>query len=187
MIQYTTDVIVAQPNYCVPAVLEMVLNHYGIFSFTQFDIAQQLNIVPANDNVDPKLWGAHISDNTLNHFFTQKGIALREHFTSIHNFMDEDFMVTEIASLLSKGISIICGYNYTWLFGNKEDCFGHVSIIVGISDNGKMVDLLDPGPKNAGYKTVPSYDLFSAIKARHDGLWCIQQVPNSYNIQDEQQ
>lgn len=185
MMQYTNDIIVARPNYCVPAVLEMVLNHHNISSFSQNDIAQQLNIVPADDSVDPELWGAHISDDTLNNFFAQNGIPLRERYISIHNFMDEYFMGEKIATLLVNGASIICGYNYTWLFGKKEDRFGHVSIIVSISDNFERVELLDPGPKNAGYKTVGSYDLFAAIKARNDGLWCIQPVSTTDNIQGE--
>lgn len=45
-------------------------------------------------------------------------------------------------------------------------------IIVGLSEDKETIDILDPGPKNAGYKTVKSSDLFYAIKANHDGLWC---------------
>ena len=181
MKRYTDDIVVAQPEYCVPAVLEMVLKHHGISSFTQDNIAQQLNIVPADDDVEPKFWGAQISNDTINNFFTRNGIALCEHFISIHNFMDDFFMGEEIASLLAKDMSIICGYNYSWLFGNKDDDFGHVSIIVGISNNRESVELLDPGPKNAGYKTVACVDLFSAIKARSDGLWCIHPAFISQN------
>lgn len=180
--QYTNDVVVAKPDYCVPAVLEMVLKHHNVSLLSQDEIAQQLNILHADDSIDPKLWGAHISNGTLNHFFTKNDIPLHEHYISIHNFMDEYFMGEAISSLLDQGNSIICGYNYTWLFGKKEDRFGHVSIIVGISDNLDRIELLDPGPKNAGYKTVESYDLYSAIKAYNDGLWCIQSVPISSNI-----
>lgn len=57
---YTDDVVVAQPNYCVPAVMEMVLKHHSISSFSQDDIAQQLNIAPSDDDIDPKLWGTQI-------------------------------------------------------------------------------------------------------------------------------
>lgn len=183
--QYTNDIVVARPDYCVPAVLEMVLKHHNVSSFSQDDIAQQLNIIPADDFIDPKLWGAHISNDTLNHFFDENDIPLHEHYISVHNFMDEYFMGEAIASLLGEGDSIICGYNYTWLFGKKENRFGHVSIIVSISDNLERVELLDPGPKNAGYKTVEISDLYSAIKAHNDGLWCIQTVSIPDNMHDK--
>lgn len=171
--KYVDSIVIAKPDWCVPATLEMVLNHYGIAGYTQASIAQQLNIIPATDEVPSIHWGTQISNNTLNDFFTNNGINLQERFLSIHLYMDEDFLADEIKSLLSKGVSIICGYNYTWLFGNREDNYGHVSIIVGISDDLQSVYLLDPGPKNAGYKTVLLHDLFYAIKARNDGLWCI--------------
>lgn len=179
MTQYTNDIIIARPNYCVPAVLEMVLNHHGIFAYTQDDIAQQLEIVSADEKNDPRFWGTQISNNTINDFFSQNSISLREQFISIHNFMDDYFLGEEIASLLNQGASIICGYNYTWLFGNRDDVFGHVSIIVGVSNNREKIELLDPGPKNAGYKFVSTADLFSAIKARGDGLWCIYPIETS--------
>lgn len=172
--KFVDKIIVAQPNWCVPAVLEMVLRHYGILDYTQFSIAEQLNIVPASDDIVSTKWGAQISDNTLNDFFVNNCIKLQEKFRSIHLYMDEDFFADEIKLLLAKDITIVCGYSYTWLFGNREDSFGHVSIIVGVSDDLQNIYLLDPGPKNAGYKSVSAHDLFYAIKARNDGLWCIQ-------------
>lgn len=179
--KYIDKIVVAKPNWCVPAVLEMVLRHYGISDYTQYSIAEQLNIVPASDDIVATKWGAQIGNNTLNDFFGRNGIKLREDFHSIHLYMDEVFFADEIKTLLAKGITIVCGYSYTWLFGNREDSFGHVSIIVGISGDMQSIYLLDPGPKNAGYKSVSAQDLFYAIKARNDGLWCIQEQQDYNN------
>ena len=171
--KYLEKVVISKPNYCVPATLEMVLKHNNIMSITQDDIAVQLQIIPAEENVVPEMWGAQIKDNTINDFFVSNGIALREKYIPISHFMDEFFLADKISELLLKNVSIICGYNYSWLYGNHKDSYRHVSIIVGISLDNKTVELLDPGPKNAGYNTVRIDTLFDAIKAGHDGLWCI--------------
>lgn len=171
---YIKNLVIAKQNYCVPASVLMVLHHYGIYEFTQEMIADNLSITPIDDKIDHKLWGAHINKNTLNTFFEKNGIDLTETFLGINTFMDEWFMSEKIDELRSNDVSIICGYNYTHLFGNKEDTFGHVSVIISVSKDKKTIDILDPGPKNAGVKTVSSSDLFYAIKARNDGLWCIK-------------
>lgn len=173
MKKYLEETVISKPNFCVPATLEMVLKHHNIMYLTQDDIAAQLQIVPAEDDVAPEMWGAQIEKNTINDFFISNGIALREKYIPISHFMDEFFLADEIAELLHKKVSIICGYNYSWLYGDHKDTYRHVSIIVGISLDNRNVELLDPGPKNAGYNTVRIDTLFDAIKAGHDGLWCI--------------
>ena len=78
-----------------------------------------------------------------------------------------------INNLLVNNFSIICGYNYSWLFGNHKDTFRHVSIVVGTSQKDETILILDPGPKDAGFKYVRANDLYDAIRAGKDGLWCI--------------
>ena len=174
MQRYTKDLVIAKPNYCVPASMLMVLQHYGIYELTQDNIADSLSITPINENIDHGLWGAHVDNNTLNNFFDKNCIGLTETFVSINSFMDEYFMSDKIEELLSNDVSIICGYNYMYLFGKREDTFGHVSIIFDISDDKRIISIIDPGPKNAGVKRVDASELFYAIKARNDGLWCIK-------------
>lgn len=174
MKEYVSNRIIAEPNWCVPATLEMVLNHYGIKDITQYDIANQLNIITDDDTTDHKKWGTQIDDNTFNDFFVNNNISLVENYISIGQFMDDYFMVEKMEELLSEGITIICGFNYTWLYGNGEDTFQHVSIVTEILNRGNDVILLDPGPKGAGYRTVKSNDLYYAIRASYDGLWCIR-------------
>lgn len=173
MKKYVKQVVTAKRNYCVPAVLQMVLEHHGIFGLTQDIIANQLDIVPDNEKVDHIYWGTQIANNTLNNFFEHNGINLYEQYMNINTFMDDYFFQETIVDMLKKEISIICGYNYTWLYGNREDTYRHVSIIVDFDSKTEKVTLLDPGPKDAGYKEVTVDKLFIAIKAAKDGLWCI--------------
>ena len=173
MNNYIQKPVVAKPNYCVPAVLEMVLMHYGIQGITQDNIAAQLTIVPENKGVEHINWGAHINDNTINLFFQKNGIELIEKYIPINQIMDSYFFEEKVRDLLHQKISIICGYNYTWLFGNREDSFRHVSIIVDTCSESEKILILDPGPKDSGYKYVSTEDLYYSIKAGKDGLWCI--------------
>ena len=69
MKKYVDQIVISEPNWCVPAVMEMVLKHNGIGMFSQWDIAKQLDITPAKDEVDHKKWGAQIRKETLNDFF----------------------------------------------------------------------------------------------------------------------
>lgn len=172
MKRYVEEIVIAKPNWCVPAVLEMLLIHCGIKTLSQTEIAEQLDIVPAEGKIDHKKWGAQIKNNTINDFFKANSIKLHEDFLSINYFQDESILEEEIRKMLKNNISIICGFNYTWLYGNKEDTFQHVSIVVDIPRENELL-LLDPGPRDAGYKIVKSHDLFYAIKVAKDGLWCI--------------
>ena len=172
MKKYLEQIVVSKPNWCVPAVIEMVLKHHGIDTFSQQDIAKQFNIVPATDEVEHKKWGAQIKENTLNDFFSANLIPLHEEFIPIGHFMDDYFMVEKIQELLENDVSVVCGYNYTWLYGNQEDTFQHVSIIIEVLSKNELC-ILVPGPKNAGYKIVKTEDLYYAIRAAKDGLWCI--------------
>lgn len=165
--------IVAKPNFCVPAVLQMVLKHFGVKEMTQDEIASQLFITPDRNDVEHINWGARIENDTLNIFFQNNGLELQEKYISINQFMDSSFLIDKLQELIQKQVSIICGYNYTWLFGDREDTFRHVSIVVDVFLNEDKVLLLDPGPKDAGYKYVSADKLFYAIKAGKDGLWCI--------------
>ena len=173
MKKYVDQIVISQTNWCVPATLEMVLKHHGIDLLSQEDIAKQLDIVAVTDGVPQQKWGAQIKENTLNDFFYANKIQLHEKYIPINHFIDEFFMIEELQKLLDCGVTVICGYNYTSLYGKGEDSFQHVSIITGIEEGGRRVQLLDPGPRSAGYRVVKAETLFYAIKDAKDGLWCI--------------
>lgn len=71
MKRYVEEIVIAKPNWCVPAVLEMLLIHCGIKTLSQTEIAEQLDIVPAEGKIDHKKWGAQIKNNTINDFLRQ--------------------------------------------------------------------------------------------------------------------
>lgn len=173
---YIENIVIAKPDYCVPAVLEMVLKHYNISNITQDDIAAQFTINQSIYESNPDLWGIIIEKNTINEFFRKNNFSLVEEFISINSYLDEYFMAEKIAQLLSEKFTVICGYNYSWLFGNRDNTFGHVSIITEITPNYDKVKIIDPGPKNPGIKWIDTYSLYCAIKAKRDGLWCIKET-----------
>lgn len=175
---YVEHLIIAKHNYCVPTVLQMVLEHYGIRGFTQEIIAEQLTMVPDDKNIDHANWGAQITDNTLNDFFKNNGINLYEHYIHINHFMDEYFLVMKYIICYKREsqlfmVLIIHGY-----MGIRKITYRHVSIIVPFNPKSEMVNLLDPGPKEVGYKEVSADKLYQAIKAGKDGLWCINEIKN---------
>lgn len=177
MKKYLEQLVISEPNWCVPAVLEMVLKHHRVDTFSQYEIARQLDIVPATDEIEHQKWGAQIRGTTINDFFRANMIPLHEEFIPINRFADECCMIEKIQELLTRNVSVICGYNYTWLYGKQEDTFQHVSIITDVMPQKDQICLLDPGPKDAGYKAVRAEDLFYAIRAACDGLWCIHPLP----------
>lgn len=164
-------IVVAKKEYCIPAVLEMVLNIYDIKSLNQDDIASQFTI-NSSQNTPEEEWGIVLDNNSINNFFERNDIPLVENFISINQIYDEYDFVDRVKKELLNSV-IICGYNYSYLYGNKDRNFSHVSIILDISDDCKSVYILDPGPKESGFKWVDLYDLYLAIKNRKDGLWCI--------------
>lgn len=175
-VKKTYELTVAKHNFCVPAALQMILNYYGIKEMTQDKIASQLFITPDRENIEHMNWGTCVGNDTLNTFFQNNNLQLKEDYISINQFMDSFFLIEKLQELLQEETSIICGYNYTCLFGNGEDTFRHVSIIADVLPNEDRILLLDPGPKNAGYKYVSADKLFYAIKVGRDGLWCITPI-----------
>ena len=176
------SLIVAKPYLCVPAILETTLKYYGIFNFDQEKIASNFEIfVPPNFNsrkpyyhetIDSNKWGIVLKDYSINTFFRNNSIPLRETFISIYTIYDEFNMKDLIEEMLKIDSVMICGYNYSAVFGENDSDIGHVSIIKGLKKGYEDIILLDPGPKNPGLKSVNSYDLYNAIKRKKDGI-CI--------------
>lgn len=127
------QVVIAKLNWCVPAVLEMVLQHHGISTFSQKDIANQLNILPMSDAVSHSQWGAKIRGHAINNLFRAYSIPMYEEYILINQFMDEFYMLDRIVELLSQRISIICGYNYAfWASrGLIPTCFNNCRCLFG--------------------------------------------------------
>ena len=176
---------IARNNFCVPAVLCSIL-HAESYSVTQEAIADVLGItVPINaaetvsdisnvkfsdNDID---WGVKIKSNSLNDMFSRFDIKLRETYIPINTIAEECF--AEVLNLhLLEGEHIVCGFNYSSLYSLPYANYGHVSIICDVKSD--RVILLDPGPKDAGIKSVMADNLYLAIRKRADGLWCISKI-----------
>ena len=134
------------------------------------EVSRDIAVAAVSDGCSSSLMG-HIGSVMCVRTFIETFSALPEE--KLKKFCISKRYDNELKEMLTKEIVIICGYNYTWLFGNKEDVFQHVSIVVDVFENKNEIILLDPGPKNAGYKSVLADNLFDAIREAHDGLWCI--------------
>ena len=177
------DLPISREHFCVPAVLQAVLRNEG-YDIEQNDIASVLgvnipsekaedyqNIVGIKLTEDEKMWGVVLHKNSVNDLFNYFGIKLHEDYIPISTIAEEVFFDT-IKNCLSNYNHLICGFNYSALFGNSDREFGHVALICEV-DKCENISILDPGPLNSGYKSVKSDDLYYAIKRISDGLWCI--------------
>lgn len=177
---------IAENYLCVPAVMETIIRADNYTSINKYDIANYLGIVLPNGisypqinnftiSNDSKELGVKLKQNTINDLFTHFGIALHENYESISLF-DRDFFADSLADLLSKGMHIVCGFDYNFLYNLGDEYVGHVSIVLDSNPANDEVFLLDPGPKGHGIKRVNALSLYSAINKAKDGLWLIKKV-----------
>lgn len=175
--------VVAKPYCCMPAVLESILRHYGYERFSQFDIAEYFGVyVPSGailpeitnaiESSNAELFGIRFENKKLGDFFRENSITLKEEYLSVSHFFDEYHFQQKVEKLLALGCSLICGYNYSALFGTSNDVIGHVSIILSL--HGTTVKMLDPGPKNPGEKNVDIEKLFFSMRSKFGGIWIIR-------------
>jgi len=177
----------ARSNFCAPAVLCTILNYEG-YKVTQETIAEMFGLtVPLNtaevfkdiqnvnfSNEDIN-WGVKIEKNSINDLFFKLDAKLHETFIPINTVTGEN--LSDVVSLhLFAGEHIVCGFNYSSLYSLAPANYRHASIICNVNVKEDRIFLLDPGPKDAGIKSVLAYDLYLAIMKCTDGLWCISRT-----------
>ncbi len=173
----------ARPYLCVAAVLEMVIKAYiPMCDISQNEIANFFGVgvekgalPPVSNfyivNEDEDI-GIHIHEDSINSLFRTFNLSLEEDYIHISKLADYEFEDV-LNELISKGNTLICGYSYGRLYNIKEKYdIGHVSIVTSVLQ--RKVQLLDPGPLDAGVKEVDIEDLYYAIRYRHDGIWKIK-------------
>ena len=174
------EIIISQPFLCVAAILEAILRCNGIKSLDQEEIAEFFGVhvplqydgtirnVTRTENVN--LYGIRVEDNGINNFFDHYNLPFNESFLSVFTF--NDWQIEDIVKAhLANNSHVVCGFDYGELYGTVDKKLGHVSLITAAS--GTTITLLDPGPIGHGTKHVNNENLFSAIKAKRDGLWII--------------
>jgi hypothetical protein len=168
-------------NYlCVASLLELVLYQFG-YSVSRYEISNYFGVnLPIGVTIDkisnykniddPNFFGIVIMPNLINQFFECYNIMLTEDYISINTISEDSFV-----SLVDKKIAnafILCGYDYGYVHNEEKNLgIGHVSIISEIDD--RYAIIFDPGPRNYGFKKIDSDRLFSGIRRKNDGLWCI--------------
>jgi hypothetical protein len=171
----------AEPNLCVPAVLETVLKFYGIDCFDQHDLASFFTVhvpshtkqVEKNIVIDdnPRNWGIIIENNGINRLFRRLHIPLKEKYFSISKIIDEVSFEETLNSILDNGNIAICGYNHSALYGRNDGEFRHVSIIASLDKDSEEVIIADPGPEGYGMQRVKIENLFFSTRRAGDGIW----------------
>ena len=174
---------IAENYLCVPAVLETILESENIHSLNMYSIADYFGVVlpcnityPMINNVShsskSKELGITLKYDSINTFFADFNIPLCEQYIGI-NMIHRDFFVDYVSDILSSGKHIICGFEYHSLYNTIGEYTGHVSIIVDADVSKETINILDPGPKEPGQKTILAESLYRAVSFAKDGLWVI--------------
>jgi hypothetical protein len=185
MKEYT--LIKADDYCCVGAVLETILIRNNYTNYNQYDIINEFGLtIPEKAKVsekinkitysdDPNDWGVKFKCDSLNKFFTNKGIRLAEDYISICELADYKFEST-LRSISSES-DVVFGFDYGRLYDIPDcHCVGHTGIFLELeSDN---LIYLDPGPCNYGVCKVKIDDLYNAIRSKSNGLWIIKPTGN---------
>ena len=154
----------AQPYLCVCAALQSVLLRHG-YELDQLEIAKQLGVtipVSAIDNTtlqyqnlsfsdEEKELGTHLGRRTLNDFFKQNSIDLRETFVTKSEIGEFNF--ESILSSIDESFDALIFFDYGTLFNEIQNKgVGHCGLFVTIKES----DLIyaDPGPRRFGLNKV---------------------------------
>lgn len=175
--------IIAEQYLCVPTCLSVIIKAMCDTNISQYTIANYFGVnipfgetVPGVSNLikteDSSKFGVEIKNNEVNSLFDFFNLPLFERYQSAFNIYPEDFPFL-VKKILSQSNSIICGFNYSYLYDYEESKIGHVSIITNVSDDMTTIELLDPGPNDFGLKCVSADKLYNAIRMKHNGLWII--------------
>lgn len=168
---YEYPVVKGKDYYCVPNCIKMVLSSIG-FHYSVEELASHFTIVTSCETTTDSELGIHINNGDLDRLFDKLDVPLYEEYMPINQIPEFEFPEL-IYNLLLQKAHIICGYSFGLLFNeNALLDIGHVSII--LSSTSECINILNPGPKFAGVNTVNEYDLYCAIRCKHDGLWILK-------------
>lgn len=167
---YVYPFILGENYYCIPTCIEMIISSMGYTIDTEA-LRTHFQIITSNDTNQDHELGVQLTDGDLDALFSTLHIPMYEQFIPINKIAEYQFEYL-LKELLDSGAHILCGYSYGCLFGDDRlRDIGHASILLSIHNS--FVQILNPGPKNAGINTVREDDLYAAIRYRHGGLWVL--------------
>lgn len=152
----------------------VIANHLGVVVPVGYDPSELADSGVQNIrfDADASAWG-------INPVVSEINVLLGAHsrlacqFESIANFQDWDFEKRLIELTESGQFPVVC-FEYNALFGPRmQRDQGHCVIVRRLQRlNGHTaVEIDDPGPDNAGIKSVDCETLYYACRKRHGGIW----------------
>jgi len=155
----------------------VVANHLGVVLPLGFDCSElvELGVNNIRFDSDSALWGITPVVADINTVLTRANVVLECRFESISTFQDWEFE-ERIAALTKSSQFPIVGFDYNSLVGElAPETTGHCAVVYGVQkmNSESVVEIYDPGPKQAGFRTVDSYSLYRACRRQHGGIWSL--------------
>ena len=160
-------------------------NHLGVVlpvGFDDSELTEQgvTNIRHSSDSVQ---WGITPVVDEINTVLASVNVLLDCRFEPISRFQDWEFE-DRVTTLTKSGQFPIVGFDYC-LAGEvapagevPPDSVGHCAVVVNIHNfmGRTLAEIYDPGPKQAGFRTVDAYSLYRACRRRHGGIWSLAPI-----------
>lgn len=165
----------SKPFYCVPACLEIIFMTINI-SVSQEYLGERIGI-NSSSREDLNL-GAKIELDNLNKII--QSIGLTDHiFTYIRSVELEEWMFEEkVEELLKDGSHIVCTLSAGKLHNNSTDVeLGHAVVLRKLESG--IAEIIDPGPKDFGFRKITLQHLFLASRYREGGLLVLSKKSTS--------
>ena len=160
--------------------LTAIANHLGVVLPVGSDPSAFLNcgLTALRFEANPDSWGIVPVAATLNAALGTMAVPLQCSFEPISRFQEWEFenRLKELAE--SKRFPIV-GFDYNTLFGKlAEDGQGHCAVVYRVTEmNQPVIEIYDPGPDRAGFKSVDSYSLYRACRRKPGGIWVVDHSP----------
>lgn len=184
---------ISKPYLCFAACLQIAAKETAGVELDQIAIANHLGVaLPVGSDcsdvfeqgltniryeADAALWGITPVIGDINVVLSATVPGLKCRFESISQFQDWEFE-ERLATLAKSGHFPIVCFDYDSLIGQTSiENRGHCAVVYGVGStadrSGVAVDIYDPGPKDAGFRTVDSDSLYRACRKRHGGVWSL--------------
>jgi hypothetical protein len=161
-----------------------VANHLGVALPVGFDCSGlvEQGLTNIRYETDVALCGITPVVADINRVLSATIPRLECRFESISQFQDWEFE-ERLATLANSGYFPIVCFDYDSLIGEAAiENRGHCAVVFRMDTPsvrcGRPVDIYDPGPKDAGFRTVDSHSLYRACRKRHGGIWSLVPVDN---------
>lgn len=177
--------VVAENYLCFYALLEMVLFDVGIKKFRQYDLANEFGVVVPNGYSIPNVYknvsfsddvfnhGAHIDKDKINCFFKINNIGLKMSYQAESIWSEHDYD-KYMCSPIEEKRYYIYAFSYGYLYNESRNYrVGHVALLLNCKE-GNLLEIYDPGPRNAGKKTVNRNIMHDAMDEIYGGVYFIE-------------